>query len=116
MLRRMVRRFGDHAEQAQEDTPAEVDRTGKTCRRHGHAVKDWGTILGWCPRCEHSVSSYSGDALYYGEFHRKVPPHDEEAEARTAEWARDYVKRYMSPTADIAALDRERRQALGIEP
>jgi hypothetical protein len=97
-----------------EDSLCEVDRSGKTCQRHGHIVKNPGTDLGWCPRCEHSVSSISGNVLYYGKFYRKVPPHDVEAKERTAEWARDYVARCSSPTADRAALDRERRQAFGI--
>lgn len=93
----------------------EVDRTGKTCQKHGHVVGDWGTICGWCPRCEHSVHTSSGKVLYYGEFHRKVPPHDEAAEARGAEWARDFVERSSRPDADHEALRHERRRALGFE-
>jgi hypothetical protein len=110
--------FGKLRHRAATSAPAatlpEVDRTGQTCQRHGHVVKEPGTMFGWCPRCEHSVHGYSGKVLYYGEFHRKVPPHDEEAEAREAEWARDYSTRSRSPLADRAALDRERRRMLGI--
>jgi hypothetical protein len=110
-----LRRRRPHAPDATPELPLpDVDRTGKTCQRHGHVVKDPGAIFGWCSRCEHSVHTYSGSVLYYGEFYDKVPPHDEEAEARTDEWARDYVTRSRRPEADRAALDRERRQAFGI--
>lgn len=91
----------------------EKDRTGKTCQRHGHVVSSWGSICGWCPRCEHSVH-VGGSVLYYGEFHRRVPPHDEEAEARTAAWAKSYVERSSEPGVDRDALDRERRQMFGL--
>lgn len=106
----------DHARNAPTapETLLDVDRTGKTCRRHGHVVESPGSLCGWCPRCEHSVTG-SGHVLYYGKFYRKAPPHDEEAEARSDAWARDYVNRLMSPNADRAALDRERRAAFGIK-
>lgn len=100
------------------DLPA-VDRTGETCQRYGHQNISWGNPWGWCSCCEHTVHN-GGRVLYYGEFYRKVPPHDEAAEQRTAEWAHDYVERqsYASKRRDEAALELlrlEQRRAFGID-
>ena len=44
-----------------------VDRTGKACRR-GHAVSAWGTVWGWCPRCELTIHRETGMVISYGQI------------------------------------------------
>jgi hypothetical protein len=43
----------------------------------GHRVRSWGTLYGWCPRCEHTVHNYGARrrVLYYGRYHSYPPKH-----------------------------------------
>lgn len=112
-----------------------TDRSGLTCRKHGHLTAGQTTPWLYCKRCEFTIHAASGDVLYFGKFHRKVPAHDEAAEQRNAEWAKDYVARQIELAErmgearvhndqrkldelelELAKLTHERRRAFGIEP
>lgn len=49
-----------------------VDRARCFCL--GHDVRCWGTLLGWCQRCKHTISRGDGKSVFRDGLYYRFPP------------------------------------------
>lgn len=92
-------------------------RDRRHCFVFGHDVSGWGTICGWCKRCQHSVWTYDGKSvLSRGRFLRYPPAHTPEQEASLREmgYTRHGVpkERAADPLDRLPRFTRDEAQAL----
>jgi hypothetical protein len=58
------------------DNSLVTDEDREYCAKYGHDAS-YGTLFGWCHRCQHTVWSHDQKSvLYRGQYHRKPPRHE----------------------------------------